>query len=97
MSCPIDPNYVALRFSWWIEVFTTQPICIYYFGPFDNPSEANAAQDGYLQDLKREGANIVSVRTHLCQPRKLTIYENELTIHDLEFGPLTFFEAIVMR
>jgi hypothetical protein len=90
MSCPIDPNYVALRFSWWIEVFTAHPSCIYYFGPFKNPTEANMAQDGYLEDLRSEGAHLVSIRTNLCQPRKLTI-------HDLEFGPLTFFEGLVVR
>jgi Domain of unknown function (DUF1816) len=97
MSCPIDPNYVALRFSWWIEVFTAHPSCIYYFGPFDSQREADLAQDGYLEDLRSEGAHIVSVRSQLCQPRKLTIYENELTIHDLEFSPLTFFEGLVIR
>ena len=97
MSCPIDPNYVALRFSWWIEVFTAHPSCIYYFGPFDNQKEADSAQDGYLEDLRCEGAHIVSVRSQLCQPRKLTIYENELTIHDFEFSPLTFFEGLVVR
>jgi hypothetical protein len=47
--------------------------------------------------LRNEGAQIVSVRSQLCQPRKLTIYENELTIHDLEFSPLTFFEGLVIR
>ena len=97
MSCPIDPNYVTLRFSWWIEVFTAHPSCIYYFGPFTNQKEADSAQDGYLEDLRNEGAHIVSVRTQLCQPRKLTIYENELTIHDLEFSPLTFFQGLVIR
>jgi Domain of unknown function (DUF1816) len=97
MSCPIDPNYVALRFSWWIEVFTAHPSCIYYFGPFISQKEADLAQEGYLEDLRSEGARIVSVRTQLCQPRKLTIYENELTIHDLEFSPLTFFEGLVIR
>jgi Domain of unknown function (DUF1816) len=97
MSCPIDPNYAVLRFSWWIEVFTAHPSCIYYFGPFENPTEAHSAQQGYLEDLRNEGAHIVSVRVQLCQPRKLTIYENELTINDLEFSPLTFFEGLVIR
>jgi hypothetical protein len=97
MSCPIDPNYVTLRFSWWIEVFTAHPSCIYYFGPFETQAEANADKEGYLDDLRNKGAHIVSIRAHLCQPRKLTINENELTIHDLEFSPLIFFEGLVVR
>jgi hypothetical protein len=97
MTIPSSSYDGISNLGWWIEVFTTHPVCIYYFGPFADASEAHASQDGHLADLKREGAQIISVRTSFCQPRKLTIYEKDLTIHDLEAGPLPFFEALVLH
>jgi Domain of unknown function (DUF1816) len=88
MTLPIDSNYEALRLSWWIEVFTAHPLCIYYFGPFETEREAQLAQEGHLEDLRAEGSDIISMRTSFSQPRRLTIYEDELTIHGLDLVPL---------
>jgi hypothetical protein len=97
MTLPTDPNYEALRLNWWIEVFTAHPLCIYYFGPFEHQAEAKVAQAGHLEDLRQEGAEIISVSTHFCQPRRLTIEEHELTIRDLAIGPLTFFDVLALH
>ncbi|MGB8702038.1 MAG: DUF1816 domain-containing protein [Thermosynechococcaceae cyanobacterium] len=83
--------------GWWLEVGTDHPLCIYYFGPFTNQAEAEAAKDEHLNDIRHEHADIVYAKCKFCQPRKLTIYEYELTMHDLELCPPTFFEALVMR
>ncbi|MFN5863207.1 MAG: DUF1816 domain-containing protein, partial [Pseudanabaena sp.] len=31
----------------WVEIVTDSPHCTYYFGPFINESEAEAAKSGY--------------------------------------------------
>lgn len=61
-----------LELAWWVEVITTNPWCIYYFGPFANNQEANMAQAGYVEDLKQEGAQGIQVQIRWCQPKKLT-------------------------
>ncbi len=97
MTTPLAVGQPALAFGWWVEIFTSAPLCIYYFGPFDSESEANFYRRGYVEDLKGEGARIVAVKLRLTQPRQLTIDEDELTLQDLENGPLAFFEALVIR
>jgi hypothetical protein len=48
---PLDPETVSIKPSlppqpWWIEITTTQPKCLYYFGPFESFSEALSHQSG---------------------------------------------------
>lgn len=60
--------------SWWVEITTTQPKVIYYFGPFDSESEATAHQAGYVEDLQAEGAQDIKVlTTRRSTPAELTI------------------------
>ena len=75
--------YVALPVyppaqHWWLEVHTENPPCTYYFGPFDSALEARALQDGYLEDLRAEQAQIVAVEIKQCQPQQLTICQESL-------------------
>ncbi|HAC65929.1 MAG TPA: CpcD phycobilisome linker protein [Cyanothece sp. UBA12306] len=58
--------------SWWVEISTTHPQCLYYFGPFDDQEEAGFHQGGYIQDLLGEGAQNITVRIKQCQPLTLT-------------------------
>jgi Domain of unknown function (DUF1816) len=58
---------------WWVEVQTSMPQCIYYFGPFDHHDEAKALQEGYIQDLQQEGARGIIALVKQCQPDVLTI------------------------
>jgi hypothetical protein len=81
--------------AWWLEVGTLNPLCIYYFGPFEIEQEAFRAKQGFLQDLRNENSIIVFARCNFCKPRQLTIHQNELTIQDLELTPVHFFEALV--
>ncbi len=97
MTAPLPAWQPAPAFGWWVEIFTSAPLCIYYFGPFDREAEADFYRRGYVEDLKGEGAHIVAVKLRLTQPRQLTIDEHELTLQDLENGPLDFFEALVIR
>ena len=53
-------NFLSNLFSsfskpWWVEISTTEPRCLYYFGPFDTQSEAELHQAGYIEDLEQEG------------------------------------------
>ena len=59
--------------AWWVEVFTTQPKCIYYFGPFANSKEAQTSIEGYVQDLETESAQGIHARIKQCRPEQLTI------------------------
>lgn len=62
---------------YWVEIITTQPHCIYYFGPFDSYTEAREMQDGYIEDLVAEKATGISIKIKRCMPTKLTITEEE--------------------
>jgi Domain of unknown function (DUF1816) len=59
--------------AWWIEVFTTQPRCTYYFGPFADRQQASLAIEGYIEDLESESAQVIQTQIARCKPRNLTI------------------------
>lgn len=62
------------QFLWWVKIQTTNPQCIYYFGPFINATDAYLHQAGYIKDLLAEGAEITDIRLlQQYQPEKLTI------------------------
>jgi hypothetical protein len=59
----------------WVEIITDNPRCTYYFGPFLNNQEAQAAKSGYIEDLENEGAQCTSVTVKRCKPTNLTIFD----------------------
>ncbi|MEG4117843.1 DUF1816 domain-containing protein [Microcoleus sp. B5-D4] len=67
-------NFFGL--AWWVEVKTSAPRCIYYFGPFLTNGEAEAAKAGYVEDIENEGAEGVSVSIYRCKPITLTVAED---------------------
>ena len=73
------PVYPPVQ-QWWLEIHTENPQCIYYFGPFDSAGEARDLQDGYLEDLMAEQAQIVAVEIKQCQPQQLTICQEFLVV-----------------
>jgi Domain of unknown function (DUF1816) len=82
--------------AWWLEIGIMNPICLGYFGPFQDEDEANKAQQAHLAELQDKDLKVVFARSRFCRPRKMTILENELTIQDLETTPVHFFEALVL-
>ncbi|MEC4816458.1 MAG: DUF1816 domain-containing protein [Scytonema sp. PMC 1069.18] len=62
--------------NWWVEIITTTPRCIYYFGPFDTREEAVVAYPGYIEDLDEEGSQGIVVVIKLCNPEVLTICDD---------------------
>ncbi len=58
---------------WWVEIHTKTPQCTYYFGPFESALEARSLQSGYLEDLRQEQAQEITVEIKQCQPEHLTI------------------------
>jgi hypothetical protein len=64
----------AFRQAWWVEIFTAQPKCTYYFGPFASDREAEVASKGFVEDLKSEFAQGIKITIgRHCQPDLLTI------------------------
>lgn len=67
-------NFSSKEIPWWLEIETKLPHCIYYFGPFDSPTEAEKHQSGYIEDLINEKAEGISVKLkQIEQPTLLTI------------------------
>jgi hypothetical protein len=67
----------GLNSNYWAEITTTTPNCIYYFGPFETFSEAQAAYPGYVEDLESEGARGIKVLVKRCRPNVLTIFDEQ--------------------
>jgi hypothetical protein len=64
----------ALRQAWWVEIFTAQPKCTYYFGPFAGAEEAYVASKGFVEDLAGESAEGIQIKIdRFSQPELLTI------------------------
>ena len=80
-------NEETLNYGWWIEIYTVEPLCIYYFGDFDSIWSAALAKNDYIQDLEQEGAVLISICIKLCKPRKITIFEDELEVSDFKTMP----------
>lgn len=73
--------------AWWVKIITSQPKCTYFFGPFGQAKEAEAAQKGYLEDLQQEGAEGIKVEIEWSQPRELTLadeWQNQGSSPDFE-------------
>ncbi|WP_434555480.1 DUF1816 domain-containing protein [Prochlorothrix hollandica] len=62
--------------AYWVEITTTLPQCIYYFGPFLLAQEAEAEMGGYLEDLEQEGAIGIVAVVKRCKPTELTITDD---------------------
>lgn len=65
--------------NWWIEMITSYPQCVYYFGPFVTYQEAETMRPGYVSDLLEEGVSTIQVIVNQCQPTQLTIFEEAET------------------
>ncbi len=72
-------NFLSNLFSsfskpWWVEISTSNPRWLYYFGPFDTENEAALHKGGYIEDLEQEGAQQISVTLKCCPaPAHLTV------------------------
>jgi hypothetical protein len=66
-------NFLGL--ACWVEIKTENPQCTYYFGPFLQNKAGEAAIDGYLEDIKSEGAEGIKVTVKRCKPNNLTIFD----------------------
>ncbi len=66
-------NFLGLAF--WVEIITDNPKCTYYFGPFLQAKIAEEASEGYLEDLKNEGATGIKLTVKRCKPGELTIFD----------------------
>ena len=68
----------VLGLAWWVEIKTDSPRCTYYFGPFSSSKEADAAKDGYVEDLEKENAQGIHVALKRGKFDTLTI-DHEMT------------------
>jgi hypothetical protein len=83
--------------AWWLEIGIENPVCLSYLGSFENEEAANTAKQDRLEELHARDLKVVFARSRFCHPRKLTIYQNELTMQDFEVTPVQFFEALVLH
>ncbi len=65
-----------MMINWWLEIKTTIPPCIYYFGPFSSQKNAKLSEYGYVEDLLQEKAHGITVEIKRLQPKELTICED---------------------
>lgn len=73
---PLISVLEKLRLALWVEIVTEQPRCTYYFGPFACAEPAKQAVSGYIEDLKQESAQIVTVAFKRIQPMEITIEDD---------------------
>lgn len=59
--------------AWWVEIKTSSPTCIYFFGPFLSHQEAQSASAGYVEDLESEQPRDIAATIRRCQPSQLTV------------------------
>ena len=83
-------NEKTSNHGWWIEIYTVNPLCLYYFGDFDSIWSAALAKNNYIQDLEQEGAVLVSTSIKLCKPKKITIFEDELRSGNFKTMPACY-------
>ncbi|MUG98466.1 DUF1816 domain-containing protein [Scytonema sp. UIC 10036] len=67
-----------LELAWWVEIITVFPRCSYFFGPFTSAEEADRSKAGYIEDLEREGSQVMFAQVQWCQPQALTILEHQV-------------------
>lgn len=84
----LTSTFQNLGLAWWVEVSTQNPRCTYYFGPFLNGAEAQAASQGYVEDLETEGAQGITVNVKKCKPENLTIAEDLGELIDRKVQPV---------
>ena len=84
----LTSTFQNLGLAWWVEVSTQNPRCTYYFGPFLNEAEAQAASHGYVEDLETEGAQGITVNVKKCKPENLTIAEDLGELIDRKVQPV---------
>ncbi|RMH66898.1 MAG: DUF1816 domain-containing protein [Cyanobacteria bacterium J003] len=63
----------GMGLAWWVKIETKTPPCTYSFGPFLTSMEAEKEKDGYIEDLKAEGAEGLEVSVVRCRPEEVTI------------------------
>jgi len=68
----------TLGLAVWVEIITDTPRCTYYFGPFASEADAQAAKNGYIEDLEAEGSKGLVVMIKRCKPETLTVYDESL-------------------
>lgn len=59
----------------WIKVTTESPRCVYFFGPFLTVKGARKEENGYLEDLRGEGAGSIKTEIKRFKPTELTIFD----------------------
>lgn len=77
-----DVLMMSSEVNWWLRIDTIKPCITYYFGPFNNLSEAKENYHGYVEDLIEEKAEGITFDFQFINPPLLTI---EHDIDDLRW------------
>ncbi|MGI0485796.1 DUF1816 domain-containing protein [Pantanalinema rosaneae CENA516] len=60
---------------WWVEATTSDPNCVYYFGPFPNSEEASDMCPDYVQALTKQGEQRINTVVKHYYPAELILSE----------------------
>ncbi|NJN29976.1 MAG: DUF1816 domain-containing protein [Synechococcales cyanobacterium RM1_1_8] len=73
-----SPTQLPLKQPWWVKIQTTEPPCLYYFGPFRWQWLALRHRRGYCEDLLQERAQGLEVAVVQAQPEQLTDFQGTM-------------------
>ena len=62
-----------LKLSWWLEIKTSCPACVFYFGPFSNEKEAKVSQYSHIDRLIHEKFHGITLEVKQLEPKELMI------------------------
>ena len=62
-----------LKLYWWLEIKTSRPACVFYFGPFYSETEAKVSQYSHIDHLIQEKFQGITLEVKQLEPKELMI------------------------
>ena len=72
-SCVNNSCSDILKLFWWLEIKTTRPPCVFYFGPFSSEEEAKVSQYSHIEHLIHEKFQGITLEVKQLEPKELMI------------------------
>ncbi len=63
----------GLKLYWWLEIKTSHPACVFYFGPFYSETEAKVSQYSHIEHLIQEKFHGITLEVKQLEPKELMI------------------------
>ena len=62
-----------LKLYWWLEIKTSRPACVFYFGPFYSEKEAKLSQYSHIDRLIQEKFQGITPEIKQLETKELMI------------------------